>query len=472
MATIASSVLVATGLSAAASSARPARLDEAATRPGVAAPASVVWRRLNGGSTSATEVGAELGLTRTSDGVLHVIWNRGSSESDGTTKIFQTRVSPAGTILAASTVASGWTSLAGGLALAAMPDRTLRLFVSGQSGTKAASGINMFTAPASASSFTLDGGHVWGGEVAGASPYIAATVSHGQIVTAWAGSYNVGLAPTASNQYPTVHPSMSVPQLSADAKTGAVVFSGLTNYGKAGVFVQQVLPRPGPGALLSTGDNGVYGVFGATARLGAGGVYVLTADDQAKVLALARYGGGKVVVARGASYYYCGVVAAPGGRLWIVWYPGSGTDLFVTRSNGAVTKFESHQTLPLPAGASLNPSPFYGNGSAGPIDLFARMSVGNVSGFLFTHVLAIMNVTSAVVPITSKKGKVIGKQLKVFVTDAGDPVPGATVAVGQHHATTKAFGAASFSYPGSPTGPVTVTVTAPGYYPVTASASL
>jgi len=354
-----------------------------------------------------------------------------------------------------------------------MPDKTLRLFVSGGYRSSGGAGINMLTAPTSGQAFTRDPTAVWGGEFAAASPYIAATVSNGQIITAWAGQYNVGLTPAnqTTNQYPSVHSSMSVPQLAIDAKTGSVVFSGITNSGKGGVWVQQLLPHLGPGRLLASGANTDPGASGATARIGASGVYVLTADATAKVLALTRYGGGTVVVARGAGYYYANVFAAPGGRLWIAWYPSTGSDLFVTRSNGAVTKFEPVQTIPLPAKSQLNNSPIYGDGSAGPLDLFARQTIGSLSGFLFTHVLALMNATAGVVPLTTM-GKTVGHELKVSVTDAGDPVVGATVTVGQKHAITTTAGVANLGYPATATGQVTVTVTAPGYHPAATSATL
>ncbi len=79
-----------------------------------------------------------------------------------------------------------------------------------------------------------------------------------------------------------------------------------------------------------------------------------------------------------------------------------------------------------------------GNGSLGPLDLFADipMSGGN-TGFLHTHVLAMIDVTTAVSTITSTKGPtkgdVLGHVLKVTVTDAGDPVAGAAVTADTKH---------------------------------------
>ena len=70
---------------------------------------------------------------------------------------------------------------------------------------------------------------------------------------------------------------------------------------------------------------------------------------------------------------------------WVAWYPSTGNDLFVTRSNRAVARFEAVQAIPLPATSQLNDDAFYGNGAAGPLDLFAGQGIGTVSGFLFTH---------------------------------------------------------------------------------------
>ena len=55
---------------------------------GYAARAGSAWSRISG----PAQPGAQLGLARTADGVLHVIWNRGSAP----TSIFETRFSAAG----------------------------------------------------------------------------------------------------------------------------------------------------------------------------------------------------------------------------------------------------------------------------------------------------------------------------------------------------------------------------------------
>jgi hypothetical protein len=67
---------------------------------GRATNAGSAWARISG----PTQAGNQLGLARTEDGVLHVVWNRGNSS----TSIFETRLSPAGQAIGTSTVASGW----------------------------------------------------------------------------------------------------------------------------------------------------------------------------------------------------------------------------------------------------------------------------------------------------------------------------------------------------------------------------
>ena len=66
---------------------------------GGAAPRTT-WSRISG----PTQPGVQLGLARSADGVLHVIWNRGATP----TSIFETRLSPKGKAVGTSTVATGF----------------------------------------------------------------------------------------------------------------------------------------------------------------------------------------------------------------------------------------------------------------------------------------------------------------------------------------------------------------------------
>jgi hypothetical protein len=427
------------------------------------------WSWISSGTDSATEPGIQLGLARTPNGILHVIWNRGVSP----TTIYQTLISAKGSDLGTTTVATDWDGN-GGLALIAMPNHTLRLFASGgyRSGLGAHFvGVNTFTAPESGASWTRASGVVWGGVFAGSE--IAATLEPGgQVVSAYSDNYHVGLVPYGRD--PVVHPDMANPQLATDQATGAVVYGGITIAGKGGTFVQQILPSPGPALLLGslTWDASA----GLAARVG-GGVYIVTANGNAQTLALTRYGGPTVKVAVGGGYTRADVFAAPDGRMWIAWYDFRGTAMYVTRSNNAVTEFEPVQTLDLPSGAGV--SGIQGESSLGPLDLFADMSgIGNATGFLYTRVQPVMTASAAAVTVMSKPtvtgqtAKVLGYALKITVTDAGDPVVGATVTAGAKHATTGKLGSAGFAFGATTAGPLKVTVTDPAYQTLTTSARL
>jgi hypothetical protein len=387
------------------------------------------WTRVSG----PTQAGVQLGLARTADGVLHVIWNRGTQN----VSIFETKFSPAGAAAGTSTVVSGWSDNAG-LALLVMPDGTLQLFAPGTGG------INAFTAPAAGGTWTHQSVPGWGTAVAEASGIIGATLTKdGQPVTAWRGNAAEGVPPGSipQNGY---EGAMTESYLATDAASGAVVLAGNTLAGQGGVYVQQILPSLGPKVVLPTPLLNDY-VDGLSGRIGAPGVYVSYADG--KAARLGRYGGGSKTLANGA-FRSTTVCAGPAGRLWVAW--GDASDgLFVTRSNQAVSGFEPVQKVRAPGGGLLF---VQCEGSAGPLDLFASAGLG--TGFFHTHLLAQFALRAAVA-----KGKAT-----LSLRDAGDPVPGATISVGGKRLQTDAKGQVTLTLrPGS----YSATATANGYAPVT-----
>jgi hypothetical protein len=402
--------------------------------------AGSAWSRVSG----PTQPGAQLGLARTTDGVLHVVWNKGATP----TSIYETRVSSTGKTFGTSTVATGFDGN-GGLALLTMPDGSLRLFASG--GARPGSsqyGINTFTAPAGGGSWRLQSGVAWGGAVAGASGVIGATLTKdGQAATAWRGYAAIGVPPTSipPNAY---QGGMTESRLAIDEAGGGLVLSGVTNSGKGGVYVQQVLPSRSSAVLLplplasNDWNNGLSG------RIGAPGVYVAYAD--ASAARLYRYGGATKMLAKGP-FTSATACAGPDGRLWVSWGTAS-EGLFVTRSNKAVTGFEPVQKLKLPQNTKDGLTYVQCEGSAGPVDLFADAFVGTAGGFWHTHVLATLSLRAA-----GTKGKAA-----FSVRDAGDPLEGVSIKVGSKRVTTGAKGQATLAVrPGS----YSATATASGYAP-------
>jgi hypothetical protein len=405
-----------------------------------AAPLATSWSRISG----PAQPGAQLGLARTQDGVLHVIWNRGATP----TSIFETRLSAAGTAAGTSTVATNYDGN-GGLSLLAMPDKTLRLFAAGgvHPGSTQ-SGINTFTAPEHGGAWALQAGTSWGGALAASAGLTGATLTKdGQPVTAWRGFAAAGVPP--SSIPPTAYiAEQTGSRLGTDGASGAVVIAGTTQAGKGGIAVQQILPSRGAQVLLPLVSNFTDYASGVSGRIGGPGVYVAYADT--RTVRLYRYGGASKTVATGP---FTGATdcAGPDGRLWVAW-GGNAAGLFATRSNRAVSAFEPVQKLALPSGPGL--TFLQCEGSAGPADLFA-----DSGGFFHTHVLGRLSVTGR-----AAKGKAT-----ISVRDAGDPVAGVKITVAGKHLTTDAHGLVSVTLrPGS----YSASANAAGYAPASARVTI
>ena len=182
-----------------------------------------------------------------------------------------------------------------------------------------------------------------------------------------------------------------------------------------------------------------------TGRIGAGGVYLAYGAGYPAfgTVQLLRIGRQPVAVARSSRIEHVGIAAGPGGRLWLFWSTGDG--YVVTRSNRAATRFESVTRVALPeAGATTYG--LYGEGSAGTLDLVAHAGSGSSIPDWHTQVLPRLSLT-VVFSRTEKKGGQLLRRLSLRVTDAGDPVPGATVKVAGRTLRTAADGRVSGLFP-------------------------
>jgi len=419
----------------------------AAVAAGLAAGAGAT----SSGGTSWTRVtdpntaGDQLGLARTADGTLHVIWNRGANPPSA---ILDTRFSASGTKRGATTVVGRWDAARTGLALLVMPDKTLRLFTPGNYKSPATSttGIATFTATASGTGWAQQP-DAWGGPIASSSGVIGATLTKdGQAVTGWRGFAAEGIPPSSIPQNAYAAFQLET-HLATDASSGAVVLAGVYGGGKGGVWVQQILPGVGKAVVLSNGGYNNDFVEGLSSRIGAPGVFVAYADTTS--VHLYRYGGGSRTLARGP-YKSATACAGPDGRLWVAW-GDSNNELFVTRTNRAAGTLEPVRKLTLPQGSTSGLRFIQCEGSAGPLDLFAQViDKANRTAFWHTHVFPQLSVQAR-----PAQGKAV-----VTVRDAGDPVAGASIVAGGRRARTSARGQATLSLR---TGSYSVTARAPGY---------
>jgi hypothetical protein len=169
-------------------------------------------------------------------------------------------------------------------------------------------------------------------------------------------------------------------------------------------------------------------------------------------LAVWRVGSGRPQIVLPASRMQdAHVAAAPDGRFWLMW-ERNGT-IYATRTNKAVTRVGARTALKPPQGGSVYG--LWGEGTAGPLDLFANVLRG-MQAFWHQQVWPKLTLTAR-----SARTSGGGRTLLFRVADAGDPVAGAKVVAGGITATTDARGSVAVRQRAS--APVTASATKAGY---------
>jgi hypothetical protein len=185
-----------------------------------------------------------------------------------------------------------------------------------------------------------------------------------------------------------------------------------------------------------------------TGRIGAGGVYLFFGQGYPtfKTLALWKVDTAKrQVVLKADRNEHANVAAAPDGRLWLMWEQ-NGT-IYAARTNKAASKVGTANTLKAPGSRTIYR--LNGEGSAGPLDLIVN------DGQALWH--------QQVWPKLSLTGARSGKNIVFRVTDAGDPVAGASVKAGGKTLKTNATGRATLAQ--APSGRVSATTSKAAYAP-------
>ena len=399
------------------------------------------WMRV----TDADAYGS-VGLARGANGTLHVIWAKGGNAYD-------TAVNPTGKVGGRTTVVSGWASTAGPGAVVSS-DGTLRAFVPGSiraSDTGPAVGVHTLTAPAAGGKWTL-APEVWGGALANQRDVNAVAGKDGDPVTAVGGGGAIFFRGVTNGGAPSVFPPTPYsydPEVAADAGSGAITALWFINQGgRQGIVEQSVFPK-GPQTFLGKATDVAQG--GISGRIGAPGTYAVVASPTG--LKYGKFGSGLGLAAKDTGIAAVDITAGPEGRLWLAWLDRDGS-LHAARTNKAASRLGAVQAFKAPAGS---PTSFElrGEGSAGPLDAIARYRVGSQLAWWQTHVLPPLSVSAK----RSKTGVVTVK-----VTDAGDPVKGASVSVAGKKATTDANGVVGFAGVKSPGS---ARASAAGYTPVT-----
>jgi hypothetical protein len=410
---------------------------------------------------------AQPGLGRTPDGVLHVLYTvKNGTKAD----ILQATVTPAGSVGGGPVVATGWSS-ASHPDLLVMPDGTLRAFWGGIRSTTTGetnNSLNTATAPRSGGPWTLQTGKAaqatWAYATSAAGAGLA---KDGSPISTWSGTpgvgFHYGVDPARPDgAVPKAACCLYDPDIATDSASGQSYVGFYSNEkDDPGVFAQAISPSGVQGGrLLAPGSRAANKSSlppshraAITGRIGAPGVFYVYGRGYPtyETLAVWRVGSSRPQLVLPASRMQDAHVAtAPEGRLWLMW-ERNGT-IYVTRTNKAVTRVGPQTALRSPGGGSVYG--LWGEGSAGPLDLFANVLSGAQA---FWHQQVWPKLT-----LTARSARTSGGRTLVFrVLDAGDPVAGAKIVGGGINATTDARGSVAVRQ--RTARPVTATASRPGY---------
>ena len=246
--------------------------------------------------------------------------------------------------------------------------------------------------------------------------------------------------------------------------------------GRDGIYVKDVTANgvtrkaPGTGTVTSGG-------FPQFARLAivnrngkGGGVYLAYCANKSPCsLDLWRVGAAKAMaVPLSANAFGVSLAQGPGGRIWVAWYNNQTNKVYVTRTNMAATRFGAVRAYATPCaeGGML------GLGGSPLAKLDVGMSCLNNALKQEQYAAQVLAGLSLSFPGTVHLGSK-GVTVKITVTDAGDPVPGATVKFAGKTLKTNAKGQVSVTLSASVrTGGYQIAVTAPNYAAAGAAVSV
>ncbi|MEA2199147.1 MAG: hypothetical protein QOJ25_3198 [Solirubrobacteraceae bacterium] len=436
--------------------------------PGAGWAGKVTLTRLASINGASEQVAA---TARTPDGVLHVMYPTVAPATHGLATM---AISPGGKPGPQIQALSGWDTTQPGLVT--LTGGTLAAFfgaispgnVSSLYAITSTDGGATWTAPIDVrSSSSLD---VFAyaspltAAVSGTTPVIA--LPHGDLVI----QQGLGAAAPASVLNTPAAGDVGDLSSAVDAATGEVVESWYSIATSLASYLQGAAPTVGAAQLVPGQVRHPVVIAG---RDTGPGVFAPYTTDGTHVRLL-RYGAGSVAVGKvsGITANNLAAVTSLDGRIWVIW-GAAGTDFAVTRSNKAVTRFEPIQHVNANAFSLWR---VFGDGRLGPLDLFTdqvpQLKTLVPPGLYYGRVLPELTAGVSVKKVKNSKGVVVAFKLTVTVTDAGDAVSGATVSVKGKSKKTNASGVAKLTLPGSTSGPVTVTVTAPSYQVLTKKVGL
>jgi hypothetical protein len=402
----------------------------------------------------------EPAIARTRDGVLHVVWVR---PKGATWDLVHDAIDASGRPLAYPTaIVTGWSSINNPFLLT-MPDGTLRVLLSGVRGQAPGDPYDgsIYTATAGSR------GDSWNLAPPGVSQSKntaepgATLARDGQVVSAWAAgmepALHVGLSDRVADQpFGGTGCCVYLPALATDAATGDVVLAWYSNIeGAHGLYTRTVQPAapdaapqyvPGSANQSRSASVAASQRVALVSRLGAPGVYLAYCAGYpvCRSVNLWRHDSGRaaLTVAAEREARFVNASAAPDGRVWVMWSVGN--RVRATRSNRAVTRFGPVVSAPpLPGVTSL--WKVKGDGAPGPLDVLATASTAAGLATWHTRLLPALSLSATPPRVVASDTAPVSVALQV--TDAGDPVAGATVSIAGQSGTSDSTGRVQISLP-------------------------
>ena len=430
------------------------------------------WKRVTTPDGASTD---QVGLARTGDGVLHVVWSHptGSNTED----LNHTAISSAGRVGTTTPIQAGWTGFTNA-ALVVDPGG-LRAFWGGFRTTDSSDPqreTNTALSPDGGVSWALQPGQVVPDGAQSYASNTAATVrGDGSTLQAFAGTLGTwvhsGLSPATPNhdyQAP-LGPYGYDPNLATDASNRSVMAWYSSATGHLGVLAEDVNADGSPVGAPATmpGTSGMLvGMLGRTplaARRG-GGLYVAypTGYPKSNRIRVWRIGAGSApLVGRvaGSGSPAVAIAAADGGRLWVLWTKGFGDpDVLARRSNPNATKFGATVNAGHPKDA-MQAYKLDASAGGGALDVLGEFNIGTASTAVTSFRRILPGLTLKASPRRLPRGR--PTDVHFTVRDAGAAVQDAKVTVGGLSGTTDGKGRVTLSL--NRRSPVTARATHSGY---------
>jgi hypothetical protein len=245
------------------------------------------------------------------------------------------------------------------------------------------------------------------------------------------------------------------PGIAVDRASGHAVVAWYSNAtGHTGIYTDGIDqstggPTNAPVLMPDTSDilAGPYSGRTPIAARAGGGLYVAYPNGYPAHthLLLWRVGTGASTVLEQSSTEVnsVGLAADPSGRLWVFWSTTpSDTDtpvVFARRSNPSVNAWGATVTVKPPTGASTSWN-LVGDGQAGRLDLLGSFSLGTSTTAATWATQVLPGLTLSAAPSLLHLGAKHAIAVTFTVTDASQPVSGASVHAGPVHGATNAKG--------------------------------